>query len=231
MSTILVADDDNDILELLASILDTMSMTVVKAHNGQEALDLYGECAPDLVILDYMMPKLSGVEVLKKIKSVSGGSLVPVIMLTAKSDIQDKVEALEGGADDYVTKPFHFGELQARIKGMLRIRELNLSIHRKNLELEETHSKLLEAERKLTVLKMAGTAAHELGQPLSAIMLNCHLIEKLPKEDARFKGALEAIKKDSERMSDLLDKLKKVDTKYTASYHGAIEIYDLNHKD
>jgi DNA-binding response OmpR family regulator len=115
--TILVVDDEPTLRETLAEALDADGFRVVTAADGREALGRFREHHPDLVVLDLMLPELSGVEVCRIIRRESR---VPILMLTAKSSELDKVVGLELGADDYVTKPFSLRELSARIRALLR---------------------------------------------------------------------------------------------------------------
>ncbi|HEY5496562.1 MAG TPA: response regulator transcription factor [Candidatus Limnocylindrales bacterium] len=115
--TILVVDDEPILRETLAEALEADGFRVVTAADGREALSRFREHQPDLVVLDLMLPELSGIEVCRIIRAESG---VPIVMLTAKSSELDKVVGLELGADDYVTKPFSLRELSARIRALLR---------------------------------------------------------------------------------------------------------------
>ncbi|HEX7543530.1 MAG TPA: response regulator transcription factor [Candidatus Limnocylindrales bacterium] len=115
--TILVVDDERTLRETLAESLETEGFVVVQAADGREAVNAFRRSHPDLILLDVMLPELSGTEVCRIIRSESG---VPILMLTAKSAELDKVVGLELGADDYVTKPFSFRELLARIRALLR---------------------------------------------------------------------------------------------------------------
>ncbi len=115
--TILVVDDEPTLRETLAEALDADGFQVVTAADGREALARCREHRPDLVVLDLMLPELSGIEVCRILRQESG---VPILMLTAKSSEIDKVVGLELGADDYVTKPFSLRELTARIRALLR---------------------------------------------------------------------------------------------------------------
>ena len=115
--TILVVDDEPTLRETVAEALEADGFRVVTAADGREALTTFREHHPDLVILDLMLPELSGTEVCRIIRRESG---VPILMLTAKSSEIDKVLGLELGADDYVTKPFSLRELGARIRALLR---------------------------------------------------------------------------------------------------------------
>jgi DNA-binding response OmpR family regulator len=115
--TILVVDDEPTLRETLAEALEMDGFRVLTAADGREALSRFREHQPDLVVLDLMLPELSGIEVCRIIRAESG---VPIVMLTAKSSELDKVVGLELGADDYVTKPFSLRELTARIRSLLR---------------------------------------------------------------------------------------------------------------
>jgi DNA-binding response OmpR family regulator len=115
--TILLVDDDAALLEVTSIILTSEGYRVVTAEDGPEALRILGREGLDLVVLDIMLPRMSGFEVLKKMREHSD---VPVVLLTAKSQSVDKVVGLELGADDYITKPFDTKELLARIKAILR---------------------------------------------------------------------------------------------------------------
>lgn len=115
---ILVAEDDRAILTGVADLLESEGYEVVPAGNGAEALDLYRRHAPDLVLLDVMMPKMSGYDVCRAIRGEN--AVVPVVMLTAKGQEVDRVVGLELGADDYIVKPFGMAELLARVRAGLR---------------------------------------------------------------------------------------------------------------
>lgn len=115
--TILLVDDDPALLEVTSIVLTSEGYRVLTAENGAEALRIVAQESLDLVVLDVMLPKTSGFEVLKKIREQTD---VPVVMLTAKSQSVDKVVGLELGADDYITKPFDTKELLARIRAILR---------------------------------------------------------------------------------------------------------------
>lgn len=225
---ILIADDDPDARAIVRLGVEALGLSYVEAEDGNKAWQLFQEHTPDLAILDRMMPGLSGTDVCRKIKGDSHGLHVPVILLTACDGLQDKVDAFSDGVDDYLTKPFHLEELQARLKALLRVRELTLKLQEKNEQLIMVQDQLIKHERQLLVGQLAGTAAHQLGQPLSAIMLNCHLIEKLPATDERYQKALQAIKQDAKRMAELIEQLKSADASKTESYHGKTAILDIS---
>lgn len=121
--TILVIDDEPDLLKLLDYNLTRADYLVLTARNGKEGLDAARRHHPDLVILDVMMAGLDGWEVVKRLRAEPAAAHVPVLMLTAKAEEADRVLGLELGADDYVTKPFSVRELLARVKALLRRKE------------------------------------------------------------------------------------------------------------
>ncbi len=114
---ILVVDDEPRMIKFIRMNLELEGFEVIEAHNGLEALEKARTALPDLVVLDVMMPQMDGFETLEMLREVSN---VPVIMLTVRSDEEDKVRGLELGADDYVTKPFGAREFVSRVKAVLR---------------------------------------------------------------------------------------------------------------
>lgn len=116
---ILLAEDEKSMSRALTAILNKNNYSVDAVTDGEEALRYLRTGDYDAAVLDIMMPKMDGIEVLKTIRAE--GNLIPVIMLTAKSQVEDKIEGLDSGANDYLTKPFDTGELLARIRAMTRV--------------------------------------------------------------------------------------------------------------
>ncbi len=116
-TTILVVDDEESILELLDLGLGREGFRVLAARTGTEAMELFRAESPDLVVLDWMLPEVDGLEVCRRLRASNG---VPILMLTARNDVDDRVKGLETGADDYLPKPFKFKELLARVRALLR---------------------------------------------------------------------------------------------------------------
>ncbi len=132
---ILVVDDHEDNVELLRARLEARGYRVEAASDGQQALDRVFADPPDLVLLDWMMPRVTGLEVARRIKGHAGLPFVPVIMQTALDSTEQMVEGLDAGADDYIAKPINFAELEARVKALLRIKALQEELARANDEL------------------------------------------------------------------------------------------------
>jgi DNA-binding response OmpR family regulator len=115
---ILIIDDEHELLERLSSVLTKENYTVITAADGQEGLGKLWDDRYDLILLDIMLPHIDGLKVLQEVRAA--GITTPVLMLTAKGDIDDKVTGLNLGADDYLAKPFSIAELMARIRALLR---------------------------------------------------------------------------------------------------------------
>ncbi len=118
MPTVLVVDDDVKLLKMLQRTLTYESLQVVTAQNGEEALNQVDACKPDLIILDWMMPKMDGLTVVQELRAEKNPALI--LMLTARDALENRVEGLESGADDYLVKPFAPTELVARVHALLR---------------------------------------------------------------------------------------------------------------
>lgn len=118
MMRILLAEDERDLNRALCAVLAHEGYTAEPVYNGQDAVEKAAAESYDVIIMDIMMPVLDGVSALRRIRA--GGDATPVIMLTAKSEVEDKIAGLDAGADDYLTKPFAMGELLARIRSMTR---------------------------------------------------------------------------------------------------------------
>ena len=119
-TNILIADDEPNQLELMAFNLESAGFSTIRAQNGKEVIELVEEKNPDLIILDWMMPKMSGIEVCRSLRSRSETKLLPIIILSARSEEGDKSLGLDSGADDYISKPFSPKELISRVKALLR---------------------------------------------------------------------------------------------------------------
>ncbi len=124
---ILIVDDDSDILDVLKITLEAEGYEVIEGHNGEEALDIIKKTTPDLLIIDFKMPKKCGDEVCRILKNDILIQHMPIIMLTGKGEVADKVHGINAGADDYMVKPFEPQELVARVKMVLRrtVRDLD----------------------------------------------------------------------------------------------------------
>lgn len=122
--TVLAADDLPENLTLIRDILASDRCRIITARNGKEALERAFQHQPDLVLLDVMMPELNGYEVCHRLKSHRDTQLIPVIMITALTDLEDKIRGIEAGADDFLNKPFNLAEFAARVRSLLRLKQI-----------------------------------------------------------------------------------------------------------
>jgi two-component system cell cycle response regulator len=129
-STILIVDDNAQNLELLQAYLELLPCRLVTATDGIEALAAVAEHKPDLILLDVMMPRMSGFEVCQKLKSDPATRSIPVVMVTALNEIGDIERGVESGTDDFLTKPVKKLELVTRVKSLLRVRQLKRELDR-----------------------------------------------------------------------------------------------------
>jgi DNA-binding response OmpR family regulator len=136
---ILIVDDEQINLEFFEVMLSKLGFIVEEANDGVEALDKVKRFSPDLILLDNFMPKMSGWELTKTLKNDPEYSGIPIIMFSALDDVKDKVAGFELGIDDYITKPFNFSEVLARIRAVLRNRELfaQIAVRESRLSLAE----------------------------------------------------------------------------------------------
>jgi len=144
---ILVVDDHEDNIELLRARLEARGYEVHGANDGHAALEAVQRICPDLILLDVMMPKMDGMEVVRRLKAKIASKelpFIPVIMQTALDSTENKVEGLDAGADDYITKPINFAELEARVNSLLRIKTLQSDLAERERELSELNNKLRE---------------------------------------------------------------------------------------
>ena len=161
-ANILIADDEPNQLELMSFNLTNAGYSIIKATNGKEAIELIENHSPDLIILDWMMPKMSGIDVCRTLRSRSETKQIPIIILSARSEDSDKSLGLDTGADDYISKPFSPKEFISRVKALLRrskpslvndvlqhngltlsLSEMTVTYHNKNVKLGPKEFKLL----------------------------------------------------------------------------------------
>ena len=205
MANILVVDDDKKLTLLVRGFLEKEKYKVSEAYSGRMALDAIKEAKPDLIILDIMMPEMDGIGACKRIKADKDTKMIPVIMLTSMSNVRDKVQGLNAGANDYITKPFNPEELIARVKAQLRIKFLE--------------NELLRKEEVEAVVKMGIATAHEINNPLTVIIGNLELLlikkENLSEEDStNLNSILESAMRIKEIVSKMINITRVVETEY-----------------
>lgn len=218
---VLIADDEADARMLIGIALDQRLFELAYCVDGKQAIELCSQAMPDLAIVDIQMPHCNGMEVCKWIKEHCSNNFVPVLLLTCQSEVIDKVTGLSCGADDYITKPFAIAELAARVQAFLRIKTLADQLRR-------TQNLLAEKEKELVAMQVAGAAAHELGQPLTSIVLNCELLGCLEKQAPAFEQTLKVVISECSRIRKTLAALNSLEQFSVKPYAGSMEIADLD---
>ncbi|HEU4409370.1 MAG TPA: ATP-binding protein [Polyangiaceae bacterium] len=162
---LLLAEDNPEMRAYVTELLGAR-FAVTAVANGALALSAARALRPDVIVSDVMMPEMDGLELARRLKADEALSPTPLILLTARAGEHDAVNGLEGGADDYVTKPFHPAELRARVEAALRLRRALRDASLLADELRQTHELVVEAERLATVGRLVRGAQRELGEPL-----------------------------------------------------------------
>jgi len=211
-SKILIVDDAVDTVELLKKRLRFEGYDTAEAYDGEEALKLVPEYNPDLIILDVMMPKLNGYEVCQRLKSNENTKYIPVLMLTAKSEVEDKVKGLDIGADHYLAKPFNYKELSARVRSLVATKA--------------AREKLVEEEKSEALEQMMEEVAHEIRNPLTSIGgFARRVYDRLPQGDPN-KKYMEMIINDVARLENMMKELLELETA-AISYRERTNINDV----
>ena len=221
LQQILIVDDDAANCELLRDLLTAEGYTVDVTHSGRGALEKIEARAPDLVLLDVMMPEENGFVVCRKIKERFTQQYVPVILLTVLEDPASVEQGFNVGADDFVSKPFERRVLMARVRSVLRAKALWD-------ELIETQQKLIESEALAAVGQMIVTLKHEINNPLQTIIGYADYLLSSTDPSHEFYEQLDAICKAGERISELLAKLDHVRRVATAPYLGEGRMVDVD---
>ena len=225
MKKILVVEDDMDIHNLIKNVLAKERYDVISAYSGTEALLLIEKKDLDLILLDLMIPGLSGEEIIKKVKNI------PIIVISAKISSEDKVNALSIGANDYITKPFDTSELLARIKVQLRLskKDNNVSLSYKDMILDKNSHTLYIKDKNINLTKTEYTILRQLLLNPKQIITKTKLIQLLNEND---KINLETQVCDENSLkvhiSNIRKKIKKVtEQQYIESLWGiGFKLYD-----
>lgn len=212
VAEVLIAEDNPDMRRLLAFLL-SREFRVRVAKNGREALEMVRERPPYLVLTDVMMPEMSGTELCSEIKDSEETRHIPVVLVTSKAEREMKIAGLEIGADDYVTKPFHPRELLARVRSLVRVRDLQESLSEQNASLERALDELrmaqgllIQNERLAAVGELAAGIAHEVNNPVNFAL-----------------NASRTLKTSIREVRDLLERLGDLDLRDETVYRSQLD--------
>ena len=177
---ILIVDDDVDTVELLTKRFHAEGYHTSEAYDGEQALKQVEEYQPDVILLDIMMPKIDGYEVCKRLKGSEGTKRIPIIMLTAKGKIPDKVKGLGIGADDYIAKPFDYRELSQRVRYWTAVK---IEVEERLREIKHLEHELIKSERLAAIGQTVASLAHYVKNILFGLKGGVYLVNEALKED------------------------------------------------
>jgi signal transduction histidine kinase len=210
-STVLVVDDEANNRNVIVAQLKNEGYQIKTAASGEEALDIIDRERPDLILLDVMMPGISGFDVAEILKNEQRTANIPIIMLTSLGDVSSRLTALNNGAEEFLTKPVGRAELAARIRNLLKIKnhqddlsryssllegqvaERTSALETVNLQLDETYSQLLQAEKLAALGQLAAGVAHEINNPIGFVNSNLGTLSGYLKDLLRIVEAYEAV--------------------------------------
>ena len=241
---ILIVDDNPNNIKVLFEVLEQANFCVLIAKNGESALEKVATVPPDLILLDVMMPGIDGFETCRRLKASDFAQEVPVIFMTALSDVADKVKGFNLGAVDYITKPFQQEEVLARVNLHLKLRDLSkklehlveqrtIELTNTTYQLQQSQIQLIQGEKMSTLGQLVAGVAHEINNPVGFIDGNLLHIERYVQDLVAHLRMYQQHQPDSQiadhadtiELDFLLDDLPKI----VASMHqGTERIYDIS---
>ncbi|MBW1857543.1 MAG: response regulator [Deltaproteobacteria bacterium] len=177
---ILIVDDNVDTVELLTKRFHAEGYDTSEAYDGEQALQQVVEYQPDIILLDIMMPKIDGYEVSKRLKSYDNTKHIPIIMLSAKARVPDKIKGLDLGADDYIVKPFDYRELSQRVKYWVTVK---VEVEGRLTKIRQLEKELIQSERLAAVGQTVASLAHYVKNILFGLKGGVYLVNEALKED------------------------------------------------
>ena len=184
LPSVLIADDEPDMLRFLSSQL-RQRFQVLEAVDGQQAIEMAKQFLPDVILLDMMMPEKDGLQVCRELRELIATQRIPIVLLTARADEETKLTALEGGATDFLTKPFSTTELQVRLKNLVDSHHFQRTLARQNQvlaatleQLKETESQLVQSEKLAALGLLSAGIVHEINNPLNFAKTGLYILRE-----------------------------------------------------
>jgi len=175
--SVLIADDNQNNLKVLSTMLETLGYRVRVATSGELAIQSVKSMLPDLILLDIHMPGMDGYEVCRTLKSSDEFKDVPVIFLSALSEVFNKIEAFKAGGVDYITKPFEFEEVSIRIENHIKLKEKTLMLQQALTDLQDKEGMLIQSEKMAALGLLTSGVAHEINNPVNFITNSVSALE------------------------------------------------------
>ena len=219
---VLLADDDPTMRLLLTTMVERSGhLVTVAAPDGQAAWEAYAATPVPLLILDWEMPKMDGLELCRRIRSSEYGDEAFILIITARDKIEDLAAALDAGADDYMSKPVTPDNLTAR----LRIAERRIEV---NAARRTAETQLRKAQYLAGIGETSLALQHEINNPLAALLSNTSLIEAGMVSEAELQESLVTIAQMARRIADVVRKLRQLDNPTSVEYLGRARMIDIN---
>ncbi len=238
---VFIVDDNADVADLLAHFLANHEYHTQTFHSGEDVLEvLYNPTeatTPDVILIDLMMPGLDGIEVIRRIRAMPKLSHIPIIMVTANGQNQNRINGLESGADDFLAKPISRAELLARVRSLLRLKIAFDEKDRLLLEVQQAYDQLAAARHELveieksklqmdTMLSTAAGICHEMSQPLTTALITIQLVQQV--SETSNQEDLLVVEKSLLQARVVLDKLRALTRYETTSYNDQEHILDIH---
>ncbi|HVN48259.1 MAG TPA: response regulator [Bacteroidota bacterium] len=216
MRNICIVDDDEEIVRILTTLLEGEGYSVSSANDAAAGWNIIQKKKPAILIVDWQMRQMSGIELIKHVKSDAALSNTYIIMISGKSETDDIVHGLDSGADEYLPKPFKLDELSARIRSGVRIRELE--------------GRISEETKKLTVYELALSVADKIGNPLAVAKLRNELLAEnsIAKSNPEITESVEIIGKMLQEALELIRKVQLLKSPRSIPAPGGKTMIDLN---
>lgn len=224
--TILIVDDTESNVKLLSFVLKEAGYNIIAAFNGKEALNLISKRTPDLILMDVLMPDMSGYEVTSRIKQQSEFNATPIIYITALSDLDDKLRAFNSGGVDFITKPFQKEEVLARIKTHLFLQHLLRERDSRIDLLKKQEQELRDLQKKKS--ELIRVVSHDIYNPLLSIHGISELINDSNSFDDEAEQLIDLITNSSQKLLTLVDRILNDDTHLELSQEVNVEPFSLS---
>ena len=178
---ILIVDDNEELLGAISRLLEMQGHSTLTALSGEDALEIARKESPDLILLDWILPGIDGIEVCRKLKSEESTRGIMILLVTGRGSVDNRIEGLDAGADDFIPKPFKHPELLARVRSSLRLKKATDELTERNRQLVESQYELVRTEKIATIGLLASGIAHEFNNIMAGISGYAQLAKKNPK--------------------------------------------------